>query len=722
MKKMVFCGLALLALLLAACSDTTNAPVTTDVLGGGITLRGSITIGGTSGAFPATFVASHGTSARSATSSFSDSLTWTIEAQDADTKKPLATSGTVNEDMTFTLSLPQKGTYMLVAEALNAEEDSVLYGNTEITVEETGASSVVISVKPNQGDTTGKISLAITDESGKVANVTVYEYATTDTETTATEFATAAFTDGKASITKESVSAGTHQVKLVFEDETGNTLYSCREAVTVFSGFTTDTWYGSAPYFTTANGNTNFVLTEDLITTFGTEIVPNTQMMLWNSAKNEDEGTTEYTYYLTDDAGMEITDDTLDNVTSSTNSFCFDNDGNMYILTEKGEKLSSTKKGVSDITLSTSLNSNGYGDYGIMIDRTENVLYGYSIQEASLTVYKYPTLISGGTESSDSTVSYTCSARVTIGDETNSAFAERCAVNNGIVYTLCYLSVGDKNQYYLAIFDLASATDEGKIEVESPVLLNLGDIGGDNLQFTDMLYQDGAVYLLVRDYKDDISQTYNMSELAYYSRGAVIKYDTIFGTVQTLGWTKDDSVASTAGIYAYYKDTNKATDPYEYYYTVKTGEGTDATYSEPLLIPAGFTFELSADFPKLYLPSGANSTAGFYGPEKFIAVKPKKLVIADDGVAFYTDANGAYNIKNVNRVVTVDLETFAITDAKDTNVAFDDTTESSIFSASAFTNINNVGLSEDVSLYLENGSSFESGSYESVYIGIPLSE
>ena len=51
---------------------------------------------------------------------------------------------------------------------------------------------------------------------------------------------------------------------------------------------------------------------------------------------------------------------------------------------------------------------------------------------------------------------------------------------------------------------------------------------------------------------------------------------------------------------------------------------------------------------------------GFYGPEKFIALKPKKLVIADNGLAYYTDNNDAYRVKNRNRVVTVDLESFAL--------------------------------------------------------------
>ena len=60
-----------------------------------------------------------------------------------------------------------------------------------------------------------------------------------------------------------------------------------------------------------------------------------------------------------------------------------------------------------------------------------------------------------------------------------------------------------------------------------------------------------------------------------------------------------------------------------------------------------------------------------FGPEKIIAIKPKKLVIADDGRAFYTDNLGTYKYKNVNRIVTVDLESFSITNIKNADCSFD---------------------------------------------------
>ena len=71
-------------------------------------------------------------------------------------------------------------------------------------------------------------------------------------------------------------------------------------------------------------------------------------------------------------------------------------------------------------------------------------------------------------------------------------------------------------------------------------------------------------------------------------------------------------------------------------------------------------------FPsEIYSPLFDNtpSETCFYGPIKFVGLKPKKLVIADDGLAFYMEGNEIF-FNNVNRIVTVDLESFAIETAE----------------------------------------------------------
>lgn len=57
-----------------------------------------------------------------------------------------------------------------------------------------------------------------------------------------------------------------------------------------------------------------------------------------------------------------------------------------------------------------------------------------------------------------------------------------------------------------------------------------------------------------------------------------------------------------------------------------------------------------------YGPSTENSNTQLFGPTKFIAIKPKKLVFADEGIFVYKDTNDSNpEYKNINRVVEIDL-------------------------------------------------------------------
>lgn len=73
--------------------------------------------------------------------------------------------------------------------------------------------------------------------------------------------------------------------------------------------------------------------------------------------------------------------------------------------------------------------------------------------------------------------------------------------------------------------------------------------------------------------------------------------------------------------------------------------------------------KLSDPYEKVpvYSPETTDSTQYFYGPQRFVALKPKKLVILDSGACVYVD-NGAGTAKEnfVNRIVEVDLENFCI--------------------------------------------------------------
>lgn len=107
------------------------------------------------------------------------------------------------------------------------------------------------------------------------------------------------------------------------------------------------------------------------------------------------------------------------------------------------------------------------------------------------------------------------------------------------------------------------------------------------------------------------------------SRGAVIEYDPVSMSVsRTFGWTPNNKPS------AIFKATNY------------NDNGT--VYTTPRLSP-----------------NSIDSTTGLFGPQRFIALEPKKLVILDSGEFTYIKD---FNVKGkkVNRVVEIDLETFTI--------------------------------------------------------------
>ena len=134
---------------------------------------------------------------------------------------------------------------------------------------------------------------------------------------------------------------------------------------------------------------------------------------------------------------------------------------------------------------------------------------------------------------------------------------------------------------------------------------------------TDMIYHNGDLYALLREMKITDSQIYGAPmELTYtsYARGALVKINNpeIEGnfkssSVQLLG----DSSCNTP-------------------WTFNNGQEEDSRRTW-----------------KFYQPSKNGS---FYGPQKFIGIRPNELIIADDGL-FFWEENGTYKFKNINYAI-----------------------------------------------------------------------
>lgn len=172
------------------------------------------------------------------------------------------------------------------------------------------------------------------------------------------------------------------------------------------------------------------------------------------------------------------------------------------------------------------------------------------------------------------------------------------------------------------------------------------DMGVDG-QITDIvIHYDGYVYVLVSQngekYVTDAYLT-NESTNTLYSRGAILRlYSTSngFKVSAKTGWTESARTIYTKGDLPDALNTD--------YSGVKDYVTTLESFRNGL---------------DLYIPNYSQRNSHFYGPRRFVAIKPKELTIADSGANLilpdYDNKKTGGFFKH-NRVVNVNLYKFAI--------------------------------------------------------------
>ena len=328
---------------------------------------------------------------------------------------------------------------------------------------------------------------------------------------------------------------------------------------------------------------------------------------------------------------------------SSKRGFCFDDRLNLYVASDSGVTRYD-RQSAGTYTANSSLPIlSDQTVTGVAFDTATNILWVLTYINSTYTLRGYDNPAGYAVDAPSVTYDY-------IGTYSGSgAEISSFAVHNGTVY----LAMPELTEQVSLIHNIytADCPDSNVSAVITP-LKDIEDLAGaagisDNAVISDMSVVDGALYVLFREVSYNEESSSNFSNLTdNYSRGGVIKLnitgnvsvdtnnvsvDTNFGTGGILGWTTE-----SAG-------------------TVSEGQDT---YN-------------------CYWPA-PGSTDRFYGPSRFIAVAPKKLVIADDG-GYYEDSG----VIQKNRVVTVDLSgsqpgmTVKELDAAD--IEFDDTLSASGF-------------------------------------------
>lgn len=209
------------------------------------------------------------------------------------------------------------------------------------------------------------------------------------------------------------------------------------------------------------------------------------------------------------------------------------------------------------------------------------------------------------------------------------------AIQGSVLY-LAYID-SDGSTYYLQRATITENADGTFAVSKVGSAKSVSDLGVSGAITDVAILYDGTVYVLVSnvgnssgDSGDSFIYNYNQSN-TMYSRGALLKIqstDSGFEVVDTLGWTGSSRLIKPVGEAKW--------------------DNSTLTTLQPLTA---------------YIPSFSEKSNKFYGPRRFVAIKPKEIAIADCGANFVMPnckEGQRGNMFAHNRVVTVSLSSFTI--------------------------------------------------------------
>lgn len=362
--------------------------------------------------------------------------------------------------------------------------------------------------------------------------------------------------------------------------------------------------------------------------------------ILWNYSY------TDYTNYFEGFSSIsENTDVTSTSISDNSTSFAEDTDGNKYVMILNYDDNHYYIKSTSNITseISTDINLFPFQD-SLYYDDSAAVLwaglYSYDENKDTNTICfsKIKELDSNGRTPKDSDFS------IPFDDSDFCSFA--------IQGSVLYLSYKQKEIYYLQRASITENADGTFAVSKVGSAKSVSDLGVSGAITDIAILYDGTVYVLVSnvgnssgDSGDSFKYYYDQSN-TMYSRGALLKIrgtSSGFEVVDTLGWTGSSRQIAPVGEAEWVETTTATLQP------------------------------LTA-----YIPSFSEKSNKFYGPRRFVAIKPKDIAIADCGANFVMpNCNKRLYGKRFdhNRVVTVSLSSFTISGATELkNIKFSDLT------------------------------------------------
>ena len=249
----------------------------------------------------------------------------------------------------------------------------------------------------------------------------------------------------------------------------------------------------------------------------------------------------------------------------------------------------------------------------------------------------------------DSTNETTLQSSNFIIDSTKGSDTSTFAVQGSTLY-FAYKSY-DNGTCYLQCASITENADGTFAVSKVGSAKSVSDLGVSGAITDIAILYDGTVYVLVSNVGNssgdsgDLFNYYYDKSNTMYSRGALLKIQSTssgFEVVDTLGWTGSSRQIAPVG---------------------EAKDESTLTTLQPLTA---------------YIPSLSEKSNKFYGPRRFVAIKPKEIAIADCGANFVMpNCNKKLYGKRFdhNRVVTVSLSSFAINVVTELrNIKFSDLT------------------------------------------------
>ncbi|MBR5400990.1 MAG: hypothetical protein IK102_04180 [Treponema sp.] len=378
--------------------------------------------------------------------------------------------------------------------------------------------------------------------------------------------------------------------------------------------------------------------------------VPKTKYVLYNNRYDNDICVDVKDCYLRDFPDAKITDADEPDFKNVV-KYCFDAEGTFYAITVEGDVAEHNyyleSKNKKEVILDSV--DSAYSVKQLICDYVTNELYFYYSYDADIIEIKNLTkkIVWNGDK-------YDLIHRTGDGVDVFSI-----VINDGYIYSLNEI---EYNSFLFKSKILSSNTPNtfeiGDV-IKSISIENVIEYGDDiwELNFGELYYQDGYFYITTYPEND---------EIAFINMGGIIKVSFDDPSPKYLGFNYKIQDFTSKGSFIIYREPTVDTGIYEY--LVKK-QDPSKLYSLSYSAVSGDT-NMRSYFEKKYCQPQTEKSEQLFGLGYIVALKPKRLVFSDEGRFFYVDNDQNWKYKNVNRIVTVDLESFTIKRMVEPNVSF----------------------------------------------------